>query len=129
MNSVKRLLFGHTRWCYKCQRQSRRVIVRSRTGGFVTQNCEHCGKPDSISQQDLSQVSCGKCGTVQSTGKSHLGNYVYSCPSCQRTTELHQLVPHWNELYEYDGFGLDSDDSQARVRESAGARIAAFRLM
>ena len=114
--TVKKVLFGSRTRCFDCTGSKRHVVVRSRNGGFVTQNCESCGAPHSLSFGDLPACKC-HCGTDYAPCKTLMGNYAYTCPSCNAIVELHTLVPHWNELFDYHGFGLDTDDITALPEE------------
>ena len=103
---MKKLIFhGSDSWCCK----ARSIIVRSREGGFVTQNCESCGKPRKLSLTELPSLLCGKCGTRLTAGVSYETNYTYSCTDCERRWAVADLVPCWDELFDYHGFGLDTD--------------------
>jgi hypothetical protein len=50
------------------------------------------------------------CGADCAPCLTPLGNYAYNCHSCNATVELHTLVPHWDELFDRHGFGLETDD-------------------
>jgi DNA-directed RNA polymerase subunit RPC12/RpoP len=83
------------------------IIVRSRQGGFVTQNCSRCGKSNSVSLSELPSLKCTKCrrALVSITRK----NYFYQCLKCDLEWELPLLVPHWSELFDECGFYVESD--------------------
>ena len=91
------------------------IIVRSRPGGFVTQNCSFpdCGVGSSVTESDLPDLLCSECG-----GKVRpflRKNYFYACNHCQLEWELPSLIPEWRELFDYHGFGLPSDREQFGV--------------
>lgn len=85
------------------------LIVKSRRGGFVSQNCLVCGKPFTISLLELPEVNCKRCGSIMTKDFDRNGNYQYSCPLCRWSKRLCDLVPHWSELFEENGLGLLSD--------------------
>src|ERR1043166_3003788 len=86
------------------------LIVRSREGGFVTQNCVHTGRPRAIHLQELPDIQCAQCHALMEAFTSpETNNYAYRCPKCHRSVELPDIDPHWSERFEYFGYGLDSD--------------------
>ena|SRR5437016_2741811 len=91
------------------------IIVLSRPGGFVTQNCSYseCGVGASVIESDLPDLLCSECNG-QLTPLLHK-NYFYVCDNCQLEWEVPSLVPAWHELFEYHGFGLSSDREQFGV--------------
>ena len=101
------LLLGRTSWYHNADS----IIVKSRDGGFVTQNCAECGTPRALKFIELPHLQC-RCGANLSPGKSCYGNYAYSCQRCGKAWELHTLVPKWVELFEYCGYGLPTDEHQ-----------------
>jgi hypothetical protein len=78
----------------------------------VTQNCfkPECGKPSKIVESELPTLRCNECNKELVTFLRH--NYFYACESCQLEWELPLMLLHWNELFEYHGFGLPSDREQ-----------------
>ena len=82
-------------------------IIRSREGGFVTQNCIDCSTPRAITIQELPRLRCSACDVdlivFQRT------NYVYQCPKCKHEWELPDLIPPWFEVFPEYGYYLDSD--------------------
>jgi len=98
-------LYGSLSYCH----QKPSLIVRSREGGFVTQNCLKCGKPRSLSFTELPELLCGECENdlVPFINADH--NYAYRCPNCDTSFELASIVPWWHEYFPYMGFGVDSD--------------------
>ncbi len=95
--------------CYNCNNDET-LIVKSREGGFVTQNCTQCEKPYSISLEELPDLFCGECDEKLEVFISSLTrNYTYRCHECNTSVELASIVPNWQDLFDYRGFGLDSD--------------------
>ena len=84
------------------------LIVRSREGGFLTQNCVECGGPRNLPFVDLPRLKC-TCGGELDAFVAASKNYAYRCSTCSRSVELPELAPKWDERFEYHGFGLDSD--------------------
>ncbi len=99
------ILLGSTSWCHN----SRSIIVRSRANGFVTQNCEVCGTPRALPKSQLPPFNCQRCGRSLETFTNINSNYAYACRSCGMEVELAGLVPHWDELFDYHGYPLESD--------------------
>jgi hypothetical protein len=96
-------------WCH-----GKLVIVKSRLGGYVTENCiKDCAKngggPRTIEMRELPDLDCQKCGTPMQPVKVHK-NYGYRCPTCSSVQELHDLVPWWNELFDEHGFAIPNAD-------------------
>ena len=101
---MPKLLHGKTR--SRCCNEPM-IIVLSRDGGFVTQNCRSCQKPRRVRLADLPVLNCECCETVLEPFKRQ--NYFYRCPNCRREQAVANLVPHWSEQFDECGFGLDSD--------------------
>lgn len=92
------------------------ILVRSRVGGFVTQNCSSpkCPEPPSkVVLSDLPVLHCAACKAKLVPFKRQ--NYFYACENCQLEWELPLMLPHWDELFDYNGFGLPTDDEQFAV--------------
>lgn len=83
-------------------------IVRSRDGGFVSQNCEECGRPRTIKLTELPVVTC-ECGEVMHAG-FHEHNYAYRCSVCHAICRLCDLVPRWQECYQYRGLAIGNEN-------------------
>jgi hypothetical protein len=98
-------LYGSMSYCHK----QPSLIVRSREQGFVTQNCLECGEPRFLPFDELPTLSCESCKSEFTRFKNERKNYAYRCEPCAIDFELASIVPHWNERFEYHGFGLDSD--------------------
>ena len=100
----KLLLYGTDSKCCR----ARSIIVKSRDGGFISQNCEECGKPRKITKAELPHLSCVECD--QPLSKMVIGkNYHYCCNECEGTWEVSEIVFEWNDLFDYHGLGLDTD--------------------
>jgi hypothetical protein len=84
------------------------IIVRSREGGFVTQNCSACGRPRAVTPSELPQRFCERCESELEVVLREK-NYTYHCRTCNSFWEVATLVPHWSELFSEFGYGLDSD--------------------
>ncbi len=105
-------LFGTPCPCCKGPRQ----LVRSRSGGLVTQNClnfghcDQCKRPGKLLLEQLPKRHCEKCRArlvpliLQKT-------YWYKCEACQTFIKLASIVPHWSELFPDCGLGLESDQN------------------
>jgi len=98
----------HGRFPSTCCSRAQTTIVLSRPNGFVTQNCSCCGKPRSVRPTDLPERYCLRCEVRLDVGYKW-NNYVYRCPACGDESEVAKLVPKWNEMFDYQGYGLDSD--------------------
>ena len=91
-----------------CHRKPR-ILVKSRPGGFITQNCPVCGKPDYLPMRDTPKLRCGKCRTTMHCHRNSRKNYAYICGRCGNELELHTILPEWRDEFDYHGFGLYSD--------------------
>jgi hypothetical protein len=81
------------------------LIVKSREGGFVSQNCLKCGKPGTVRLEDLPDLKCDFCSSALSK-EIRQKNYFYACPKCKRDWKLADNLPHWLRLFEEEGFSL-----------------------
>src|SRR5437588_4299458 len=81
------------------------ILVRSRDGGWVTQNCSEakCGLPYKIVESELPDLRCRECDAQLTTFLRR--NYFYPCKRCELEWELPLMLPEWHELFEYHGFG------------------------
>ncbi|MEJ2672796.1 MAG: hypothetical protein P8168_11475 [Deltaproteobacteria bacterium] len=82
---------------------SKALLVQSRAGGLVSQNCLQCGKPDTVSLENLPDLVCDCCGSVL-LKKIQQKNYFYFCHKCNRNWKLADNLPHWSELFKESGF-------------------------
>ena len=103
--SKKAILLGSLSRCHG----SRSIIVRSRPGGFVTQNCEVCHRPRALRLDEIPPLNCQLCGNALNSFHIPWGNYAYECRNCRRTTEVASIVPHWDELFDYHGYAIEKD--------------------
>ena len=105
-SSMKDDLFLKSKTLSRCCRKTS-IIVRSRDGGFVTQNCIECEKPYSISISELPDLKCDYCGTNLSISFEDGKNYFYRCNKCNQFWKLADRVPHWSEHFKEHGFGIN----------------------
>lgn len=99
-------LFGSN--CYCHERPS--LIVKSRAGGFVTQNCVVTGRPRALPFEELPNIQCARCDTLMTPFKTRYGNYAYKCQCCRSCIRLHDKIPHWSERFAHYGYAIDSDN-------------------
>jgi hypothetical protein len=107
-----------------CQRPT--IVVRSREGGFVTQNCSQCGVPKSISEDELPSLTCTRCKVALEAYKAQ--NYFYRCPACASSWELAKIIPHWSKLFDECGYYVDSDGPGAAYNEFVRPELILARL-
>jgi DNA-directed RNA polymerase subunit RPC12/RpoP len=80
------------------------LLVRSRDGGFISQNCLKCGHSSYVSIDQLPKLKCEFCLLIDlEVGKNDDGNYQYKCQGCGRKWNLPEMLPHWSELFSYCG--------------------------
>jgi hypothetical protein len=108
----KLFVFGSKSWCH----DSLSIIVRSRPGGFVTQNCVSCGRPRGLPASQLPALVCRRCESELDQCRSWNGNYAYRCGSCRWQQDLAAMVPNWDELFDYHGYAIEHES--ARVRDT-----------
>src|SRR5580693_4010752 len=92
--------------------ESRMILIRSREGGFVSQNCLRCGKAYRVQDREIPDLDCDSCkwspkGSVMV--KIIDKNYVYECERCRKRWVLAELLPHWSELFPYCGLAAPGD--------------------
>jgi|GEM_PF-1452964 len=92
-----------------CHHGCRNIVVRSREGGFVTQNCEECGEPRSISPEEFPKAKCHEC-KVDMVVAIINKNYAYQCTACGKVQMIYSLVPSWAERFDYHGYGIPGVD-------------------
>jgi hypothetical protein len=104
MKAKKFLLSKDTSSCCSCNS----IIVKSREGGFVSQNCLKCGKPNYIHEISLPDLKCEFCESIL---KKDLidKNYYYVCDKCNKKWKLSEEVPYWKDIFEYSGLGIQDD--------------------
>ncbi|MCC6694834.1 MAG: hypothetical protein IT365_04290 [Candidatus Hydrogenedentes bacterium] len=81
--------------------KAKALIVQSRPGGFISQNCLKCGKPAYIQVDDLPECVCDFCEHPLKVEKTDGQNYFYACGRCNRNWKIGDNVPRWDELFEY----------------------------
>jgi hypothetical protein len=85
------------------------LLVRSRHGGLISQNCLKCGHSNYVSMDQLPKVKREFCLIMDLVaGKNHDGNYQYECHGCGRTWNLPEMLPHWSELFSFCGLYAES---------------------
>jgi len=105
---MRALRFLYSKIPSKCC-QAKALVVQSRQGGFISQNCLKCGKPDYINEHALPDVDCDFCGGNLVVQRIDSQNYFYVCAHCNRNWKIGDTVPHWGELFAYSGLAVDSD--------------------
>ena len=106
----KLLVFAPESSCFKCRRVTRKVIVQSRRGGFVAQDCESCGGSRYLPSTQLPALTCTRCRRLLATYHDHYSNYAYRCVPCGVQFRLWDVVPSWQELnFEFDGLSIDPE--------------------
>jgi len=66
----------------------RAILVRSREGGFVSQNCLKCGSPQYVKEAELPELRCDSCSNALAIARVDGTNYFYVCETCKRTWKL-----------------------------------------
>ena len=97
-------------YCRGCRRKSETLVVQSREGGFVTRDCTSCGESNSVRLVQLPVLICGGCSGELEPTKNRRGNYAYDCRVCAVSTELARIVPFWDEVFSYSGYGIETDE-------------------
>jgi len=89
--------------------QQKALVVRSRAGGFISQNCLKCGKSDYINEGALPDLLCDFCAGPLAIKRVDGQNYFYVCGKCSRSWKIADNVPHWGELFAYSGLAAAGD--------------------
>ena len=81
------------------------MLVQSKQGGFVTQNCSKCGKSTTLPEHFFKNeidlwVACPECRRRMEPQVLDDKNYGYVCDSCEISIRLSELLPHWNDIGE-----------------------------
>src|SRR5579883_2162564 len=98
-----RLIFGKARSdCCK----AKTLLVRSRRGGYSTQNCLHCGKPAPLPISNLPKINCDTCGNELLIRQFLPEGYRYECSNCKREWLLKDILPHWSDDLEFPDHGI-----------------------
>jgi len=90
-----------------CEKKA--IIVQSRPGGLVSQNCLKCGHPSYINEKLLPNLDCDFCAQPLKVELNDGKNYFYNCKQCNRNWKIGDIVPHWADLFAYSGLAVDSD--------------------
>lgn len=77
------------------------MLVRSTSGGFVTQNCVVCRRTWLLALEQLPDLGCGLCERTYERRRNSSGNYVYVCTYCGVEEPVYALVPWWHEHFDY----------------------------
>jgi hypothetical protein len=89
------------------------MIVRSRSGNFITQDCLQCGqKTDYPGLDEIPDLDCVGCqSTREMTAEPTIidKNYWYRCTCCGRKWEIGLIVPIWSDIFEYVGLAAPGD--------------------
>ena len=85
------------------------LIVRSRDGGFITQNCETCERPHLINAVEIPAVECEPCSKPMEICTDGYGTYQFRCPNCKKRTYVYELVPWWHERFKYYGVATPNE--------------------
>lgn len=85
------------------------LLVRSRSGGFVSRNCLKCGTSHYVNSSQLPELVCDFCENELRVRKSDGKNYHYVCDTCDLAWQLAGVVPDWRELFEYSGLAAPGD--------------------
>lgn len=89
--------------------KTKTLLVRSRDGGFISQNCLKCGQSGYITQDKLPRLDCDFCGTHLQVKKLDGSNYHYVCDGCGKSWKLADNLPNWSELFSYSGLAAYGD--------------------
>lgn len=97
----------------KCHKETT-LLVKSKSRGYVSQNCSTCGQLDTITFEEIRElalwVSCPECRremTLQQLSeikgeKLASANYGYSCSYCLHYLLLADLLPEWDDIMPKD---------------------------
>jgi hypothetical protein len=89
--------------------QAKALVVQSRAGGYISQNCLKCGKSYRIHEHALPDLDCDVCARSLRTERVDGKNYFYVCKQGNRNWKIGDTVPHWGELFAYCGLAVDRD--------------------
>lgn len=77
------------------------VVVRSKDGGYVTANCNKCGKQDTVRREDFDNIRykcpCPVCQVPMKPTMLEM-NYCYKCDLCDLFVWLADLVPDYQQF-------------------------------
>lgn len=89
--------------------KAKTLLVKSRDGGFISQNCLRCGRSGYIAQERLPELNCDFCGGRLHVKKLDGSDYHYVCGGCNRAWKLAENLPDWSELFSYCGLAAYGD--------------------
>jgi hypothetical protein len=89
---------------------ARSAIVRSRKGGFVSQDCTECGASIHIRPEHFPAVPCWTCRKPLVVKKKQWSNYYFVCESCNGNWKVADVVPGWHEYFDYHGLAAYRED-------------------
>ena len=90
------------------------ILVRSRAGGFISQDCLECGQnSEYVNESDIPNLDCALClkfGRKETVEPKKIrDNYWYECGDCRRKWEIASIIPHWSDTFEYAGLAAPGD--------------------
>lgn len=85
------------------------LIVRSRSGGFVSRDCLKCGKSHYLTEGQIPELPCDECATPMQIAKADGTNYFFTCRSCERLHMIADIVPVWSDEFRYSGLAAHGD--------------------
>jgi hypothetical protein len=93
---------------------ARSILVRSRPGGFIAQDCLNCGqKSDYVRENDMPDLDCEGCCRLRRERevepRIRENNYWYECTGCRRTWKIGSIAPIWSNTFEYAGLAAPGD--------------------
>src|SRR5258708_6182001 len=88
---------------------SRMRLVKSRAGGFISRDCEGCGKSYYVRWDHLPELNCRFCSHPLRVRKLDGMNYYCACEHCNRALKLASILPHWSEYFAYCGLAAHGD--------------------
>jgi hypothetical protein len=96
---------GTSRCC-----SARMRLVRSRAGGFISRDCECCGRSYYVRVEQLPDLTCRLCGHQLAVRMLDGKNYYYSCFHCDRAWKIASILPHWSQYFAYCGLAAYGDE-------------------
>jgi len=88
---------------------SKMRLVQSRAGGFVSRDCEGCGRSYYVRWDHLPELDCRLCSHSLAVKMIDGKNYHYACERCKRAWKLASILPHWSEYFAYSGLAAHGD--------------------
>jgi DNA-directed RNA polymerase subunit RPC12/RpoP len=89
------------------------IIVCSRDGGYISQDCVKCGKSYRIAKTEIPIIKCPRCDSqdLVFVDKNTRGNYIYSCTRCGKKRVIASIIPTWQEAgMPEHGLGINNDN-------------------